>query len=611
MVKPAIERSLGALLFGATLLLSLWGAMPALAEPPSDVKVLIRYARHPGRAERAEVRRHGGVIKYNYRLLPVIAATVPEHAIDGLRKNPRITHVEVDARVHKVDAELDNTWGVKRIGSGTVHADGNRGTAVKVAIIDSGIDYTHPDLSANYAGGYDFVNGDDDPIDDDGHGTHVAGTVAAVLNGEGVVGAAPEARLYALKVLDETGSGFFSDIIAALEWAVENGVQVTNNSYGSSFHPGIIVQEAFDNAYAAGVLHVAAAGNSGNCGGAGDRVGYPAKFDSVIAVAATDQSDFRPCFSSTGPKVELAAPGVTINSTSLGGGYVQFSGTSMASPHVAGVAALVFGTGIVSDTNGDGHINDDARQILALTAEDLGNPGRDPHYGFGLVNAAAAVTLVLFPPPPAVNVILSTDKTEYTSGADTAALLTAVVKNEIGVAISGLDPSDFSVALNGVPLSVAFSETATPGSYSASPDLFALADGSYTVEATVSDNRAISGSGLATFTVVTPPVQETAILSVGAITYSLSGGILNKRDLNVTITVVDGQGRAVSGVTVSIDLKRKGKLLTAMTGTTGGEGTVTFTRKRALRGCYTTLVTNVESEGIVWDGATPANQFCK
>jgi len=272
------------------------------------------------------------------------------------------------------------------------------GTGIKVAIIDSGIDYNHSDLDDNYSGGWDFVNGDnnpddpthDGPMDDDGHGTHVAGTVAAEDNESGVVGVAPEAKLYALKAL-EGGSGYWSDIMAALQWCVDNGIQVTNNSYGSSGDPGYTVKDAFDNSATAGVLHVAAAGNSGNPPGRGDNVGYPARYLSVIAVAATDQSDKRARFSSTGPDVELAAPGVAINSTLLGGGYGEKNGTSMASPHVAGVAALVWAVN-------PGWSNETVRTQLRDTAEDLGDSSL---YGNGLVNAAEAAPPTTDTIPPA------------------------------------------------------------------------------------------------------------------------------------------------------------------------------------------------------------------
>ena len=364
------------------LMVSLIGPATVAASPPEMVKVLIGFDRQPGSDEEGIVRGAGGAIKHTYHLVPAIAASIPETAIQGLLRNPKVTSIEPDITVYAIDAELDNTWGVKRIGAGAVHDGGNKGAGVKVAIIDSGIDYTHPDLDDNYAGGYDFVNSDTDPMDDDGHGTHVAGTVAAEDNGVGVVGVAPEARIYALKVL-EGGTGSYSDVIAAIQWTVDNGIQVTNNSYGSSGDPGELVKAAFDTAYYTyGVLHVAAAGNNGNPPGRGDNVIYPARWDSVIAVAATDESDNRARWSSTGLDVELSAPGVNINSTLPGGSYGGMSGTSMASPHVAGTAALVITAGITG--------NDAVRQQLVDTADDLGDAGLDTKYGYGLVDADEA-----------------------------------------------------------------------------------------------------------------------------------------------------------------------------------------------------------------------------
>jgi subtilisin len=248
-------------------------------DPGALHRTLIGFKDKPGRAEEALVKGAGGSIRYTYHLVPAIAATIPEAAVEGLLRNPRVSGIEADGMVHAIDAELDNSWGVKHIGAGLVHDSGNKGTGVRVAVLDTGIAYDHPDLDANYHGGYDFVNGDADPYDNRYHGTHVSGSLAAEDNGAGVVGVAPEAWLYALKVLDSSGNGYFSDIIAALEWAVENNMQVTNNSYGSSSNPGSMVQAAFDNSYAAGIVHVAAAGNEASCGGRLiDNVLWPARY---------------------------------------------------------------------------------------------------------------------------------------------------------------------------------------------------------------------------------------------------------------------------------------------------------------------------------------------
>jgi subtilisin len=369
------------------------------ASSETRTSVLISFIHTPGAAEQSLVKSHGGLIAHSYHLVPAIAASLPESAIAALKKNPNVTAVEPDITVEALDAELDNTWGVLRIGGGTAHSNGYVGADVKVAVIDTGIDCSHPDLAANCAGGYDFVNNDTNPADDNGHGTHVAGTIAALMNGTGVVGVAPSAKLYALKVLGSNGSGSFSNVIAALQWAVDNHIQVTNNSYGSSGNPGTIVEQAFNNAEVAGIFDAAAAGNSGKCSGLNDTIGYPAKYASVIAITATDSSDQRPCWSSTGPKAELAAPGVSINSTLMGGSYGTMSGTSMATPHVAGSAALLFAAG-VPDTNGNGRINDEIRGLLDSTAQNLGVAGRDNLYGYGLVRPDLAIASLGSPTPP-------------------------------------------------------------------------------------------------------------------------------------------------------------------------------------------------------------------
>ena len=359
------------------------GTAAGQAEPKVDV--LIGFSQQPGPAEEALVHRAGGDIRYTYHLVPAIAAAIPESAIAGLGKNPKITGIDLDLEVHAVGKPKQQVlpWGVDRIDAEKVHTGGNNGAGVKVAVIDSGIDHAHPDLDGNYAGGHDFVNSDSDPMDDNGHGSHVAGTLAAEDNNTGVVGVAPEASLYALKVLNASNRGNWSDIIAAVQWAVDNGIQVTNNSYESSGNPGSTVQAAFDNSAAAGVLHIAAAGNSD-----GGNVTYPAKWNSVVAVSATTSTNALAGFSSVGPEVELAAPGKDIYSTYKDGRYYTKSGTSMASPHVAGTAALILAAN-------PGWSNDQVRLRLRDTSDDLGSAGKDSSFGYGLVDAdAAAVSSV-------------------------------------------------------------------------------------------------------------------------------------------------------------------------------------------------------------------------
>jgi subtilisin family serine protease len=371
------------------------GLQTVHAQSAQRVSVLIGFRNNPGAAEDAVVRGAGGQITHRYSIVRGVAATLPEAAIAALQRNPNVTSVEPDLQVFALDAydtELDGTWGVKRVGGG-LSATG--GAGIHVAVIDTGVDCNHPELTRSGAticdAGWDFVNGGSVAFDDNGHGTHVSGTIAAAKDGAQVVGVAPGVTIHPLKVLDANGSGSFSNIIAALDWVkTYNGnhpdapIRITSNSYGSSGNPGSLTQAAFDSSAAAGVLHIAAAGNSGICSGKTDTVGYPAKYASVVAVAATDSNNVRPCFSSTGPDVELSAPGVAITSTIPNGGYDTWNGTSMATPHVSGVAALVLEAKPTLTAS-------EVRSILTSSATDLGVAGRDTLYGFGLVNATAAV----------------------------------------------------------------------------------------------------------------------------------------------------------------------------------------------------------------------------
>lgn len=324
------------------------------------------------------VLEKGGNVTGAFPFIGAIAADLSERGVAELRQDPRVAYVEPDLPVQAEASEIDSCWGVARVGGPSVIARGNRGAGVRVAIIDTGVDYTHPDLRDAYAGGYDFFSNDADPMDEHWHGTHVAGIVAARANGTGAVGVAPECRLYALKVCGANGAGSFSAIVAALQWCVNNGIQVANVSLGSTAHPGQYVENAFNAAQSAGVVVVAAAGNSGTTDGSGNTVTYPGAFASCICVAAVDAKNGRVGFSGSGPRVDVAAPGAGIYSCTPNGGYGTFSGTSMASPHVAGVMALALKRG---------YSPLQARARLLATALDLGAAGRDPLYGNGLVRA--------------------------------------------------------------------------------------------------------------------------------------------------------------------------------------------------------------------------------
>lgn len=564
----------------------------AAAKPQNDnfVRVLVVFDKPVGASEQALVRAYGGKIKYSYSIVNAVAAQVPQSALDGLAHNPHVTAVETDDTVYAVDVfdtELNNAWGVKHIKSGDVHATpySNKGAGVKIGIIDSGVNYLHPDLNDNFDPtnlGYDFYYYDYDPMDVYGHGTHVAGTACAEDNDNGkvdpklgVVGVAPECNLYSLRVLNENGVGYWSDIIAAVEWStgvemqIENvftgqmltvqGVKmdVINLSLGKDRDPGSTVKQAFDNAEAQGVVIVAAAGNSGTVMGKGNNVIYPAKYDSVIAVVATNPDDTRASFSSTGDTVEIAAPGVNVYSTwndnvgyydpqpvctdalfDINGDgqpdgecYKYGSGTSMASPHVAGVAALIIAAG-VSDYNGDGIVNNrDVRAILQNTATDLGASGRDPQFGYGLVNALLAVQTA----GTDINIIPSAN-----AGPDQT-VVDADANGSENVVLDGSGSFDS----DGLIVSYDWYEGATLLATGVSPAVtFAL--GSHTITLVVTDNEGATASDFVQINVV----AESSGIDLSTIGYKIKG--LMKADLSW------------SGATsVNVDVYRNGVVITS------------------------------------------------
>jgi len=407
------------ILFAISLCLILCISMTfSLAMTPhakSEVPVIVVFKEKP---DSDLIKAHGGKIKYQFSIIPAIACSFPSDVIDVLKKNPKVAYVELDGKVKALGEVLP--WGVDRIdaekvwdsdGDLVVDEGANAGS-VKVAVIDTGIDYDHPDLADNVKGGVSFVDYTSNYMDDNGHGTHVAGIIAAVDNDEGVIGVAPKVLLYAVKVLDSEGSGYVSDVIAGINWAVENGMQIISMSLGTNTDYDSL-RQACDNAYNAGVLLVAAAGNDASRFTVRfgiDTIDYPARYDSVIAVGAINQEDERPSWSSTGPELELAAPGVDIYSTYLDNTYATLSGTSMACPHVTGVAALIFASNIAEvapdyDQDGDGAWDaSEVRAWLQATAEDLGDPGKDELYGYGLVDAARAAGVEIKPLPKSMHV---------------------------------------------------------------------------------------------------------------------------------------------------------------------------------------------------------------
>ncbi|MBI3046381.1 MAG: S8 family serine peptidase [Candidatus Harrisonbacteria bacterium] len=318
----------------------------------------------------------------------------------GNKLSGGVDYVEKDL---KVPAQAINPidWGVARIKADKVW-NASTGKGVKVAVIDSGIQRDHPDLVANIKGGISFMPGSPAQWDDEGgHGTKVAGLIAAVNNDIGYVGVAPEADIYAVKVMGKDGLAATSDMISGIYWAADNGMDVVNLSLGVYMDPVIysktIAEEkaAVDYAYSRGVVLIASSGNEPKDGPDCDKVIYPAALDAVIAVGATAPDNTVVDFSCHGPEVELAAPGLFNNVPVMGSSYGYGNGTSIAAPFVSGVAALIL-------QKNPQFTPSEVRERLDSTAVDFGAPGRDEYFGYGLVNAYDS----LFPPVLPVTITL-------------------------------------------------------------------------------------------------------------------------------------------------------------------------------------------------------------
>jgi thermitase len=275
------------------------------------------------------------------------------------------------------DELLSKLWGMTKIDAAAAWQV-STGKGVKVAVVDTGIDYNHPDLAGRVDKGRDFINNDNDAMDDQMHGTHCAGTVAAGIGNGGVVGVAPDAQLVAVKVLSRTGSGDYAGVANGIIYGADSGAQIISMSLGGG-STAKVLEDAVAYAQKKGCLVVAAMGNDNS-----ERPGYPASLPGVMAVGATTSADVRSSFSTYGKHISVGAPGSDILSTLMGGGYKSISGTSMATPHVAGLAALVKATFPNADAA-------EIRSRIEKSADDLGDKGFDKYFGHGRINAAKAL----------------------------------------------------------------------------------------------------------------------------------------------------------------------------------------------------------------------------
>ena len=307
--------------------------------------------------------------------------------------------LQEDIKVFALDVDTASASANTQISANTIHVAGNTGAGRKIAVLDTGYNYNHPELSSSYLGGKDFVNNDDDPSDDNGHGSHVAGTITADGVNANAKGVAPDADILVAKVLDENGSGYFSDVVEAIYWVVNgnDGVYGTADDFdvdaiSLSLGTGapllyksycdtkmLDLTYAIRHATTKNIPVIVAAGNSGTRG-----VSIPGCISYATTVGAVSSTDKIASFSGRGVPVDIVAPGVSIYSSISGSGYASWSGTSMATPMISGVVALMK---YAHPTYSQSQVE----SKLFTTAKDLGLYGLDKNYGWGRVRADLAV----------------------------------------------------------------------------------------------------------------------------------------------------------------------------------------------------------------------------
>ncbi|MFC7371442.1 S8 family peptidase [Fictibacillus iocasae] len=351
-------------------------------EAPKEI--IVKYKEGVSSTEKSSlISKLDDSLKEKYSAFSVVTVTdgsVAE-AVKEYEANPNVEYAEPNVTYKASYVPNDPDYSTKQYAPQKVGAeaawDVTRGSStVKIAVVDTGVDYNHPDLAGKVIKGKDFVTDDNDPMDENKHGTHVAGIAAASTNnGVGMAGLAPNVQILAERVLDADGSGTLDDVAAGIRHAADSGAQVINLSLGGAVGTKTL-EDAVNYAASKGSVVVAAAGNEST-----PLPSYPAYYDKAIAVAATDQNDKIAYFSNYGPWVDVAAPGVSLYSTVPGGKYENLSGTSMASPVVAGVAGLLASQGKNATQ---------IRTALEGTADKV--TGSGTLFKHGRINAAKAVT---------------------------------------------------------------------------------------------------------------------------------------------------------------------------------------------------------------------------
>jgi len=429
---------------------------------------------------------------------------------------------------------------------------------ISIAILDTGVDQDHPDLVNKIVNNINFTASatTDDAY---GHGTHVAGIAAAdTSNGIGVAGLGYSSSIMNVKVLGDDGTGYYSWIANGIIWAADNGAKVINLSLGGSSASSTL-ENAVNYAWGKGVVVVAAAGNNGN-----STPFYPAYYTNSTAVAATDANDNLASWSNRGDWVDVAAPGASIYSTLMNGAYGYKSGTSMASPHTAGLAALLYT--VVTDLNGNGRLNDEVRSRMETTADNIGSVGA----GSGRINAfKAAGGSTVSPGAISGKVTDSGNGTPVVGATVSDTIRTTLTDASGNYTLSNVLPGSYTV-------------TASASGYTSSSQAASVVAGQTTA---------------ADFTLGKPAPPVIKAMWVDSITFGLNG-----KNLRFDVKVVADSG-AVAGAEVTAKLAHSSGQSWTYRGITDSSGITSFVLAKAPAGNYVATISGLTASGYNWDAS--------
>ena len=547
----------------------------------SSERILVKFRPGTGLPDAAQIHRQlGGQVKETISDIGVQVITVPKGQVNekvkAYRANAKVAYAEPDSVAKAAGSPNDPyfgyQWGLSKVGAPQAWDVTTGSSSIKIAILDTGVDPNHPDLAGKIISNINF-SGSNTTNDVYGHGTHVAGIAAAVTNnGIGVAGMGYSSSIMNVKVLGDDGIGYWSWVAQGIIWATDNGAQIINLSLGGSDTSSTLA-DAINYAWSKGVVVVAAAGNNGN-----SSPFYPAYYPNCIAVAATDANDALAPWSNRGDWVDVAAPGVSVYSTMTNGVYWYMSGTSMASPYVAGLAALLFTT--VSDTNGDGKLNDEVRSQIEATCDNISVSG----IGHGRIDAARAVSTAPVLPGKISGQVTDAKDSSAISGAQVSDGTRNALTDAAGkYTIDNVPPGSYqvtaskdgyqssSLTVNVVPggttvANFSLSQIILPGNITGS--VTDAKDGSPIVGATVSDGTRTAttdASGKYTITAVPPGTYQVTASKSGYQSSSLTVNVLSGTTAvanfslsqiltpgSITGSVTDAKdGSAISGAQVS------------------------------------------------------------